>query len=92
VLVAIVVEAVVVVMWEAAVVVVQVGIEDQGFQTVVIPVAVVVPLIVQLRGLEKEQLEKKVWLEKIKLDQVFDRTQYLMMTVKIRLERISILL
>ncbi len=89
---AIVVEAVVVVMWEAAVVVVQVGIEDQGFQTVVIPVAVVVPLIVQLRGLEKEQLEKKVWLEKIKLDQVFDRTQYLMMTVKIRLERISILL
>ena len=89
---AIVVEAVVVVMWEAAVVVVQVGIEDQGFQTVVIPVAVVVPLIVQLRGLEKEQLEKKVWLEKIKLDQVFDRTQYLTMTVEIRLERISILL
>ena len=75
-----------------AVVVVQVGIEDQGFQTVVIPVAAVVPLVVQLRGLEKEQLEKKVWLEKIKLDQVFDRTQYLMMTVKIRLERISILL
>ena len=75
-----------------AVVVVQVGIEDQGFQTVVIPVAAVVPLVVQLRGLEKEQLEKKVWLEKIKLDQVFDRTQYLMMTVKIRAERISILL
>ena len=75
-----------------AVVVVQVGIEDQGFQTVVIPVAAVVPLVVQLMGLEKEQLEKKVWLEKIKLDQVFDRTQYLMMTVKIRLERISILL
>ena len=81
-----------VVMWEAAVVVVQVGTEDQGLLTVVILVAAVVPLVVRLRGLEKEQLEKKVWLEKIKLDQVFDRTQYLMMTVKIRLERISILL
>jgi len=41
-------------------VVVQVGIEDQGLLTVVIPVAVVVPLVVQLMGLEKEQLEKKV--------------------------------
>jgi hypothetical protein len=41
---AIVVEAVV--MWEAAVVVVQVGTEDQGLLTVVIPVAVVAPLVV----------------------------------------------
>ena len=53
--------------------VVQVGIEDQGLLTVVVPVAVVVvPLVVQLMGLEKEQLEKKVWLEMIKLDWVFD--------------------
>jgi hypothetical protein len=51
----------VLVMQEVAVVVVQVGIEDQGLLTVVIPVVVVVvPLVVQLMGLEKEQLEKKV--------------------------------
>jgi hypothetical protein len=57
---AVVMEAVLV-MQEVAVVVVQVGIEDQGLLTVVIPVAVVVvPLVVQLMGLEKEQLEKKV--------------------------------
>jgi hypothetical protein len=69
---AVVMEAVLV-MQEVAVVVVQVGIEDQGLLTVVIPVAVVVvPLVVQLMGLEKEQLEKKVWLEMIKLDLVFD--------------------
>jgi hypothetical protein len=40
--------------------------------TVVIPVAVVVHLVVQLTDLEKEQLEKKVWLEIIELDRVFD--------------------
>jgi hypothetical protein len=62
----------VVVMKEAVVVVVQVGTEDQGLLTVVIPVAVVVPLVVQLAGLEKEQLEKKVRLEMIKLDRAFD--------------------
>ena len=49
-----------------------VGKEDLGLLTVVIPVAVLVPLVVQLRGLEREQLEKKVWLEMIKLDWVFD--------------------
>ncbi len=54
--------------------VVQVETEDPGLLTVVIPAAVVVPLVAQLTGLKKEQLEKKVWLEKIKLDQVFGRT------------------
>ena len=82
----------VVVMKEVAVVVVRVGKVARGLLTVVIPVALVAPLVVQLTGLEKEQLEKKVWWEKIKLDQVFDCMQSPMMTVRTRAERILILL
>jgi hypothetical protein len=67
VLTALVAEAVVV-MWEVVVVVVPVGKEGPRLLAVVIPVA----LVAQLTGLEKEELEKKAWLEKIKLDRVFD--------------------
>ena len=71
--------------------VVQVGTEDQGLLTAVIPVTVVLPLVVQLTGLkEKVQREKKVWLEMIKLDLEFDHTQCLMMKVRTRAERILI--
>jgi hypothetical protein len=47
----------VVVMKEVAVVVVRVGKVGLGLLTVVIPVALVAPLVVQLTGLEKEQLD-----------------------------------
>lgn len=50
---------------------VPVGKEVRGFLMLVMPMAVVVPLVAQLIGL-KEEKEEKVQLERTKLDRVFD--------------------